>query len=1558
MKRSVRYLRRNLIGLLMLVVFITTIIPPVNMKAAGNMKPVDMNKYQYSYVGYGNTYTISNVKKGYTIKWSISKAHKDYVSFSKDKLVHTKSIKARATTSKIKVYTLESAKDKINSTYRVTAVIYDTKGKKVATCSDKVKINMDATDIIINNHPENYVMSVNTSFNFNRTLIPNKSVNKTFWIVTDEKGRVIADTKIKIQSDQVIMKENGIFYPKETGTYKIYAVAYRSAKATVQRASSKAVVIKVIDPSSQIITPTITISPTPTVAPPANPSVPSSGGEIIVPAVDTTPPQISLDTSGLKFVNGNIQVSEASVRLRGTATDNVALKSVSAVNKPISSDEQVLQVVGMTDFELTVPLNIGGNVVRITAVDSSNNSSFVEVYIDRLSDTIVFAPTVKTSAAEDYQNIFDSIIKVWTVGEDTETYEDDFMCVLFTEDSPIVTGIKNNTLSIGDTYIIPQCNQFLTGFSGVICKTEESDDALLYPPEEYEVVYFSTVKLDKLFDSDVRLDFSGGIDSDDPLAFILLPDGTQYVPSGNEQEDNRLLRGPVQDDNIMLFSTASQANVQSNGENEFPKPGFQPQELLKAIIPTFSQSSDGNNKITDILVKLNNPVIYDHDGDDETKNDQIKVGGKYGIEDLKYTGGIEWHPDFSPLSYDLLPQQIMSKISYTEISELKLEYNASIDHEDLLKNLIKEYNNFDNETKALLARNFMGLSIQGVDFEDKIVLVTFGIRLSRKPVIGQIKDIANESIAIPFDPILLVNIIIDLDGSLKGTLSLTFSKNADVEKGFNLQKKNFSGAYGPLSNNLGQRSYSMPFDRQFEIFDKDEASYEIKLEGEAQGNLEVGNGLEAGVMMAGIVPAVISGVVFYRTEADLKGGISIGSDGVDVDGEVFASHGVGARLQGDIRLLIKGFNWSGGLEKKFRWEHMFFETGVSTTKVVGTVSASDEDRNNSNNPKLADVKVTLKRTDAANATPVTVTTDQNGFFEIAKAQEGIYDVTFEKEGYAAYTARDIHVRGSQVTVDAILDTLYESSIIGRITIADTDTNDTNNTPLSEASVILTKITGSAAVVKYAITDDNGSYTISEIPAGLYYVDVSKDGYISLRQTITIKQGQMNFYNATLECIPIDFSGEGYASGIIYDVLTGHGVSDLTLTVRAGIGNITEGDIVSTITTLSDGSYTAGPLPAGNYSVLITDNRTLSNENERYLPNSFSIKVLGNRTITAQNGAVTTSLNTNQLRIVLRWGEQPYDLDSHLVGPTAGGRSFHIYYSNPTYYVNDEKMADLDLDDTSSYGPETTTIYTPTAGIYTFYVHNYSDLSSISGSNGLANSGAYVQVYVGANMLPLYTFSVPQGEGTLWKVFEYDSVTSVITPINEMYYQRNPELVGQFRSFYSVSDIDLISSDIRNNPKSIDGNALEEGQQTDHAETVNSVSNDAGLISVAAQTDGTPGTQTGADLSGAILWEVNVDNTKAEIGLADIKVATGASISLYSDSSFETEITGTDTISLPEGKATTIYIKVTSQDTTTIKYYAVTITRAGRNDSDLDNETPQTDGTPETQTGTDTSTISL
>jgi|GEM_PF-1952623 len=106
-----------------------------------------------------------------------------------------------------------------------------------------------------------------------------------------------------------------------------------------------------------------------------------------------------------------------------------------------------------------------------------------------------------------------------------------------------------------------------------------------------------------------------------------------------------------------------------------------------------------------------------------------------------------------------------------------------------------------------------------------------------------------------------------------------------------------------------------------------------------------------------------------------------------------------------------------------------------------------------------------------------------------------------------------------------------------------------------------------------------------------------------------------------------------------------------------------------------------------------------------------------------------------------------------------------------------------------------------------------------------------------------------------------------------------------------------------------------------------LSSDAGLTSVAAKTDSTPGLQSGADAANAITWEVSVDNAKAALSLNDIEAAANATVRLYSDSAYTMSVTSKDTLPLVAGGTTAAYIKVTAQNGTTVKYYNVAITRA-------------------------------
>ena len=103
--------------------------------------------------------------------------------------------------------------------------------------------------------------------------------------------------------------------------------------------------------------------------------------------------------------------------------------------------------------------------------------------------------------------------------------------------------------------------------------------------------------------------------------------------------------------------------------------------------------------------------------------------------------------------------------------------------------------------------------------------------------------------------------------------------------------------------------------------------------------------------------------------------------------------------------------------------------------------------------------------------------------------------------------------------------------------------------------------------------------------------------------------------------------------------------------------------------------------------------------------------------------------------------------------------------------------------------------------------------------------------------------------------------------------------------------------------------------------------DARLLTVLTKTDAAT-TGTGATATDPVVWGIDVINTVATLGRTDITAGTGATVNLYSDATFTTEVTGASTIALTAGAATSAYIKVTSAAATEVIYYKVAITRAG------------------------------
>ena len=213
------------------------------------------------------------------------------------------------------------------------------------------------------------------------------------------------------------------------------------------------------------------------------------------------------------------------------------------------------------------------------------------------------------------------------------------------------------------------------------------------------------------------------------------------------------------------------------------------------------------------------------------------------------------------------------------------------------------------------------------------------------------------------------------------------------------------------------------------------------------------------------------------------------------------------------------------------------------------------------------------------------------------------------------------------------------------------------------------------------------------------------------------------------------AGDGELSGRFIHSMTGGNIENVTYELRKGWDNVIGETVKEGVS--ADGTYTL-TVPAGNY--------TLNASNEDFVSAHINVVVQANACSERDVTMSPTNISAGDeglLQIVLTWGETPRDLDSHLLGPADenGDDYFHVYYRDKNAYSEDgDVIANLDLDDTSSYGPETTTIYKGFTGRkYSFYVYDYTN-GEDDASTELSASSAKVTVYRGGKQI--YQANVP------------------------------------------------------------------------------------------------------------------------------------------------------------------------------------------------------------------------
>jgi hypothetical protein len=361
-------------------------------------------------------------------------------------------------------------------------------------------------------------------------------------------------------------------------------------------------------------------------------------------------------------------------------------------------------------------------------------------------------------------------------------------------------------------------------------------------------------------------------------------------------------------------------------------------------------------------------------------------------------------------------------------------------------------------------------------------------------------------------------------------------------------------------------------------------------------------------------------------------------------------------------------------------------------------------------------------------------TDGNGNYSLTDIPAQKLILYVGADGFMTAQATVTIVANQTVTQDFAL-TPDTGATTG--TITGVVKNSASNQPVSGATVTV------AGTNLSTTSGGDGSYTLSNVPAGSQTLNVTKSGFRSATAQVTVTAGQSVTQDISLT------SGAGTVTGTVRNAATGQPLSGATVTVAGTNLSATSG---------GDGSYTIAGVPAGA--------QTLNASASGFIATQVQVNVPDGQSVT-QNISLSPTLQQGEIRITLNWSKDsdghPRDLDAHLIGPNPDNSCFEVYYGN-LGNLNAAPFAQLEVDNIRIDGApptETVRIAKLSPGIYRFYVHNYSGETP----NGLSQSGATVQVFGSGGLMG--NFTVPGGSGGDWTVFEINGQTGAITTVNQL-----------------------------------------------------------------------------------------------------------------------------------------------------------------------------------------------
>ena len=552
----------------------------------------------------------------------------------------------------------------------------------------------------------------------------------------------------------------------------------------------------------------------------------------------------------------------------------------------------------------------------------------------------------------------------------------------------------------------------------------------------------------------------------------------------------------------------------------------------------------------------------------------------------------------------------------------------------------------------------------------------------------------------------------------------------------------------------------------YQKIDKKENSCEIGLEGELE--IKIGPRPSIGIeFLNGVVSVELE--TFVGADIDVVVSVPLAQAGLEVhacnlcgEGEVNILGEVHVKLKYKL-LKLKGTPIDGQLVK---YEHKLFDFYISLVNEPDSMFGGHVKFGVGSCPNKKYYVTVKAKNEQGDEIAVPVEVKNKKTDQIIYMQSGSYAYLAPGEYEATGLIDDMPCNKSFTVTDEA-ETIIISKKDANAHIFGTVVDAQTRQPISSATITIVKGLIPVAIIH---TTSSGAFS-STLQLGTYTVVVSADGYVTANQTITINEVEEKNIDLTLLAKDDSNQKMGGFFGTITDAVTGRPVSGVSVNVSQGLYNDgSNAPYVKSGSTDTYGSYDFRKwnisgvdfgLNAGNYTVTISK--------EGYITKSFNVVVVG-----GQDGEFNCPISPvgteNEYRIVLRWDEYPYDLDSHL-NATYNGSKDHIYFE----YMNGYG-AYLDVDDTYSYGPETVTI--PQLSVYDgnvyYSVHDYSNRYS-SDSTELSNSRATVEVYLGSDLIEEYYIPAGIG-GTVWNVF-YITPEGKIVFINTFDYIENPSYVG-------------------------------------------------------------------------------------------------------------------------------------------------------------------------------------